>query len=41
MPINIKPNKLMSELYELRWRIHLKLVSKAEVPKYKTAQNYV
>jgi len=41
MPLNIKQNKLMDELYELRWRIHFKLVSKAEVPKYKTAQNHV
>jgi hypothetical protein len=28
-------------LYELSRRIHFKLVSKAEVPKYKTAQNHV
>jgi hypothetical protein len=41
MPINIKQNKLVGELYELRWRIHFKLVSIAEVPKYKTRQNHV
>jgi len=41
MHINYKQNKLVGELYELRSRIHFKLVSKAEVPKYKTAQNHV